>query len=67
MNDQDKKEFLEVMAGAGEIYNKSISKVLLRMFFAALEKYELSDVKDGFSAHVTDDQHGSFFPYLLFL
>lgn len=62
MNDSDKKDFAELMVGNGEIYNKSVSKSLMQIYFDTLTDYSIEDVKKGFGKHSLDPKHGTFFP-----
>ena len=62
MNDNDKKEFAELIIGNGEMYNKVISKTLMSLYFEALKIYSIADIRTGFSKHSMDPKNGSFFP-----
>lgn len=62
MQDSDKDEFKMLMIGIGELYNKEITKPLLRIYFSALTDYSLSLVEKGINVHTMDAKHGTFFP-----
>jgi len=62
MNDSDKKDFAELMVGNGEMFNKSVSKSLMQIYFDTLANYSIDDIRKGFSKHSLDPKHGSFFP-----
>ena len=62
MNDSNRQEFFELMTGAGEIYNKPITKSLLDFYLGALTQFSIEAVKDSFSKHALDPKHGTFFP-----
>lgn len=62
MLDSDKNEFKVLMVGIGELYNKEITKPLMRIYFSALTNYSLQDIENGINAHTMDSKHGSFFP-----
>lgn len=62
MNDLDKKEFSQVMTATGEMYDKSISTSLMRMYFDALKNLTVDQVKEGLSRHSLDLKSGQFFP-----
>ena len=48
MNDNDKKQFAEIMYGLAEAYpNASISKSWLRLYFEALGAYTVEDIKQA--------------------
>lgn len=62
MNEQDKKQFQVLMIGAGETYNKEITKPLLQIYFGALKDFEMESVTKAFNDHLVDVEHGTFFP-----
>jgi len=62
MIESDKVDFKILMVGVGELYNKEITKPLMRIYFSSLTNYSLIDVEKGISAHTMDAKHGSFFP-----
>ena len=62
MQELDKADFKMIMVGIGELYNKEITKPLMRIYFSSLANYSLHDVEQGINAHTMDAKHGSFFP-----
>ena len=62
MNDSDKVEFATLMTSTGEMYNKEISTDLMKLYFNILSKYSIDEAKSGFSDHILDSKHGTFFP-----
>jgi len=62
MQESDKADFKMIMVGIGELYNKEITKPLMRIYFSSLNNYSLHDVEQGINAHTMDAKHGSFFP-----
>ena len=62
MQESDKADFKMIMVGIGELYNKEITKPLMRIYFSSLANYSLHDVEQGINAHTMDAKHGSFFP-----
>lgn len=64
MVDEDKQEFATLFYGAGEYYNKQVSKELLLIYFNSLRDYSIEDVKSSVSKHMLDSEHGNFFPKL---
>lgn len=62
MIESDKEDFKMIMVGIGELYNKEITKPLMRIYFSVLKNYSLSDVENGVNAHAMDPKQGSFFP-----
>jgi hypothetical protein len=47
MNSGDRKKFSELMAIMGEVFQKDISKPLLRSYFTVLEKYPIEQIEQG--------------------
>lgn len=62
MNDSNKREFSEILLAMGEIYNKTVSKTLLRMYFDDLLSFSIEDVRKSFKKHRLDPKSGAFFP-----
>jgi len=62
MLESDKEDFKMLMVGIGELYNKEITKPLMRIYFSALTSYSIVDVENGINAHTMDTKHGTFFP-----
>jgi len=62
MLDSDKENFKMLMVGVGELYNKEITKPLLRIYFSALVQHSIEDVERGLSCHTMDLKHGTYFP-----
>lgn len=62
MDNQDKKEFVRIMTGVAEMYGKKNSQELLQLYFSALEKYDIDDVRRAFNAHVVNPDNGQFMP-----
>ena len=63
MNDTDKQQFQEVMLGAGEVYNREITKPLLKIYFTTLINFSIEQVSQGFFEHMKGTGESStFFP-----
>ncbi len=62
MKQQDKKDFAVLMTSTGEMYSKEISTDLIKLYYEILINYSINDVKKGFSKHILNPKHGSFFP-----
>jgi len=62
MQENDKLKFAEIMTGIGELYNKTISKPFLSIFFEALKEHDIESVVSAISAHVRNAENGQFFP-----
>lgn len=62
MNNQDAINFGKMLSAIGEIYNKTISKELTRMYWNALKHYSFDNVSLAFNRHVTNPDNGQFMP-----
>lgn len=62
MNNNDKKEFAVLMAGACKLYDKDISKDVMALYFNALREFSIEELNSAFTAHSLDAKHGTFFP-----
>lgn len=62
MTEQDKPAFSAAMMGAGEVYNREISKQLLQIYFATLSRLSIEQVEGAMASHMRDPQAGQFFP-----
>ena len=62
MNDSNKKEFATLFYTTGELYDKSVSKELLQMYFGILKEFSIDQIKSGLTKHALDPKHGTFFP-----
>lgn len=49
MNDKDKKHFGELMAMLGEVFQKEISKPLLRIYFLSLQDFNIREIEKAVS------------------
>ena len=62
MDDSNKKEFAVLFYGVGELYDKTVSKELLQLYFNILKTYSIEQIKVGVNKHTLDSKSGSFFP-----
>ncbi|WP_018693559.1 DUF6475 domain-containing protein [Algicola sagamiensis] len=63
MNHSDKQEFMKVLEMTAQLYNqKQPESMVLRMYFQALERFSLDEVKHGINAHVQNPDNGQFYP-----
>lgn len=60
MNKTELGKFAELWAGMAEMYGKSVSDAVIAMAYAALEKYDLADIRRAINAHVADPTRGQF-------
>ena len=61
MDNNDRSKFAEAMTGLGEIYGKTVSGILLEMYFDALKKYDLPTVGRAVRDYYTSEK-STFFP-----
>jgi len=62
MNDSSKKEFSEIMLATGEIYNKTLTKTLMAMYFDDLKSFTIEQVSESLRKHRLDPKSGQYFP-----
>ena len=62
MNNSDKQKFMTLFYGAGEYYDKQISKELLQMYFNGLSQHSIEEVELAINQHMQDADRGRFFP-----
>lgn len=62
MIESDKAAFAELMVGYGEMYNKAMTKSLMRVYFSSLKDYSIEDIEQGLGMHSTDKKHGTYMP-----
>jgi hypothetical protein len=59
MNECDKKRFMHAIVVCGELYNREVSKGLLRMYFQIMSEFSIDDVERVIAAHM---RNSKFFP-----
>ncbi|WP_372809348.1 DUF6475 domain-containing protein [Litorivivens sp.] len=62
MNSNDKREFAEIMHGTMAVYAKDVSKPLIRVYWSALERFDMGAVRKAFSAWIQNADTGQFAP-----
>jgi hypothetical protein len=62
MQPEDFDNFARVLDAAYSLHSKSLTADARSLFFAALGKYSLADVRKAFSAHISDPQRGQYPP-----
>jgi hypothetical protein len=62
MQPDDFDNFARVLDAAYSLHSKSLTADARSLFFAALGKYSLADVRKAFSAHISDPKRGQFPP-----
>ncbi len=62
MNTNELKAFSELLTGALEVYGQRTSKLVINIWWNALEKYEFHIVEMAFGAHIVDPDVGQFAP-----
>jgi hypothetical protein len=66
MREADKAEFAACMVACGEYYRQpeKMSKVILSLWWDALQEYDLDTIKRAMSMHMRDHDRGRFMPLL---
>ena len=62
MQPDDRHKLATILAYIGELYDKNISKILIEIYWSALQDFELDEVKRAFKTHVSNPDCGRFFP-----
>lgn len=62
MIESDKESLAEIMVGYGEMYNKPMTKSLMRVYFMTLKQYSLEEIENAMIKHSKDPKHGSYMP-----
>lgn len=62
MNQSDKLKFSDILFLTSELYGRTISINLIQLYFDVLKKYPIETVNDSFERHLSDPEHGQFFP-----
>lgn len=62
MTPNDYPQFVALWTQAYDLYGKSPSDGALDLTFAALQRFDLTAIKQALTAHVNDTKHGDFVP-----
>lgn len=63
MNDNDKREFKSLFDDMAGYYDKpELSQGVLGIYFAALNRFSIEQVRHAANKHIQDSKHGTFFP-----
>jgi hypothetical protein len=63
MDNQDKQSFKKLFDDMAGYYDKpELSQGVLGIYFAALERFSIEQVRHAANKHIQDDKHGPFFP-----
>lgn len=62
MQPEDFDSFARVLDAAYSLHSKSLTADARSLFFAALGRYSLAEVRKAFSAHISDPQRGQYPP-----
>lgn len=62
MNNNQLPDFSELLKGALEVYGQRTSKLVINVWWNALEKYDFNIVEQAFNAHIVDPDVGQFAP-----
>lgn len=60
MNESEKVQFIEILTGIGEIYEKKMSTVVLEIYWEALKEYPLDDIKRATNNIVQTHKYATF-------
>jgi hypothetical protein len=62
MKNNEMEAFVEILTGALEVYSQKTSKLVIDVWWRALENYDLNVVVKAFGDHIVDTDVGQFAP-----
>jgi hypothetical protein len=62
MRNSDRAQFANLLTGVGELYSKTMSRLLVDVYWQALTPFDFQDVLRVFQAHIHNPDGGQFFP-----
>lgn len=62
MTDQDKSEFAAILRGVADVYSREMTLDSIRLWWRLLSRFNVSQVKAAFEAHMMDSDAGRFMP-----
>jgi len=62
VNADDKPKFSQLLFGIAELYGKGLSNNLFEIYWYALEKYSLDDIRRALGQHAVNPDVGQFMP-----
>lgn len=58
----DLLSFTAILVGIGVVYDKEISEQLIDIYWQALKRFDLNEVKQAVEKHINDPDSGQYFP-----
>lgn len=62
MQEFDKREFASILQATMDVYNKDISTDVIKIWWLALQQYEIDQIKHGLTKYITSPDCGKFPP-----
>lgn len=62
MRTQDKVKFAELLAGVMAVHSKNVTQMLLDIWWNAMQRYDLDQVREAFNQQTMDPDSGQFCP-----
>ena len=62
MQDNEKREFRDIVTATMDVYGKETSPDVLRIWWASLQNFSIDEVRSGFSKYVRSTEYGRFAP-----
>lgn len=59
---EDQAEFTQLLVTAMAVYDRKITAQIAEMYFSALGRFTLAQVREGLNRHLQDSDSGKFFP-----
>jgi hypothetical protein len=54
--------FTKVMASLGELYGKSVSEILVDLYWNALKRFDIHAIRQAVHTHINNPDRGQFMP-----
>lgn len=62
MTDNDRREFSDLLTGAGELYGRTLSRELRALYWESLKRFDMADIREAFTAHALNADNGQYMP-----
>lgn len=62
MTDGDMRDFSEVLTAVYALYGKEVTAPVMELWWSALQRFEITDIRKALSSHVTNTDNGQFLP-----
>lgn len=60
METNDMPAFAQIMAGLGELYGKPVSEALIELYWIALKRFDIANIRQAVNMHINNPDAGQF-------